>query len=210
MLDDKILLKCEGGGLGYEMPNGFPQLCYLNMVFISILRANWRHYSRFWPGNISPLCYPIPRADMGMFETVFWVMIAWNHPFSAPFPVPKDGVDKDGGTVASFEVLFFLIFLWCASRNSLHAVCSVSPSTSSCMAIGLRSSPLLWSLLTRDPGVTRFSTCWWWWGCFPIGWMVELNLFSLVVGRISSLKVKGFRLLSLELSSLSLGFLVFH
>lgn len=34
MLDDKILLKCEGGGLGYEMPNGFPQLCSLNMVFI--------------------------------------------------------------------------------------------------------------------------------------------------------------------------------
>lgn len=34
MLDDKILLKCEGGGLGYEMPNGFAQLCSLNMVFI--------------------------------------------------------------------------------------------------------------------------------------------------------------------------------
>jgi len=34
MLDDKVLLKCEGGGLGFEMPNGFPQLCSLNMVFI--------------------------------------------------------------------------------------------------------------------------------------------------------------------------------
>lgn len=34
MLDDKILLKCEGGGLGYEMPNGFPQLCSFSMVFI--------------------------------------------------------------------------------------------------------------------------------------------------------------------------------
>lgn len=34
MLDDKILLKCEGGGLGYEMPNGFAQLCSLDMVFI--------------------------------------------------------------------------------------------------------------------------------------------------------------------------------
>lgn len=37
----------------------------------------------------------------------------------------------------------------------------------------------------------------------------RMNLFSLSVRRISSLKVKGFRLLSLELSSLSLGSLVF-
>lgn len=62
MLDDKILLKCEGGGLGCEMPNGFPQLCYLNMVFISILRANRRLYCRFLPRNISPLCYPLPES----------------------------------------------------------------------------------------------------------------------------------------------------
>lgn len=37
----------------------------------------------------------------------------------------------------------------------------------------------------------------------------RMNLFSLSVHRISSLKVKGFRLLSLELSSLSLVSLVF-
>lgn len=36
-----------------------------------------------------------------------------------------------------------------------------------------------------------------------------MNLFSLVFGRIYSLKVKGFRLLSPELCSLSPGFLVF-
>lgn len=39
MLDDKILLKCEGGGLGYEMPNGFPQLLPQCGVY-SILRAS--------------------------------------------------------------------------------------------------------------------------------------------------------------------------
>lgn len=37
-----------------------------------------------------------------------------------------------------------------------------------------------------------------------------MNLFSLVVGRIFSLRVKGFRLLSLEWSSLSPGSLVFR
>lgn len=36
-----------------------------------------------------------------------------------------------------------------------------------------------------------------------------MNLFSLVLGSISSLKVKGFRLLSFELRSFSPGFLVF-
>lgn len=37
MLDDKILLKCEGGGLDYETPNGFPRLCSLHVVFIASL-----------------------------------------------------------------------------------------------------------------------------------------------------------------------------
>lgn len=52
MLDDKILLKCEGGGLGYEMPNGFPQLCSLHVVFIaslelraSVLILTAKHFS---------------------------------------------------------------------------------------------------------------------------------------------------------------------
>lgn len=52
MLDDKILLKCEGGGLGYEMPNGFPRLCSLHVVFIaslelrpSVLILTVKHFS---------------------------------------------------------------------------------------------------------------------------------------------------------------------
>lgn len=63
MLDDKILLKCEGGGLGYEMPNGFPQLCSLNMVFIpswelrpSVVILTVKHLSslvpKCWHGSI--------------------------------------------------------------------------------------------------------------------------------------------------------------
>lgn len=52
MLDDKILLKCEGEGLGYEMPNGFPRLCSLHVVFIaslelrpSVLILTVKHFS---------------------------------------------------------------------------------------------------------------------------------------------------------------------
>lgn len=58
MLDDKILLKCEGGGLGYETPNGFPQLCSLNMVFIpfwelkpSVLILTMKHLSSLLPDS---------------------------------------------------------------------------------------------------------------------------------------------------------------
>lgn len=97
MLDDKILLKCEGGGLGYEMPNGFPQLLPQCGVY-SILRANWGLQCRFWLRNISPLCHPIPSAGIGVFWIVFWMFFSWNYPFSAPFPVPKDCV-KDSGVV---------------------------------------------------------------------------------------------------------------
>lgn len=66
MLDDKLLLKCEGGGLGYEMPNGFPQLCSLNMVFI----PSWelRPSVPILTMNTSPLCYPIPSAGTGAFR----------------------------------------------------------------------------------------------------------------------------------------------
>lgn len=55
MLDDKILLKCEGGGLGYEMPNGFPQLCSFHVVFIasleqrpSVLILTAKHFFASW------------------------------------------------------------------------------------------------------------------------------------------------------------------
>lgn len=73
-----------------------------------------------WLWNTSPHWYP--SAGMGAFRMVFWAVFAWNYQLSVPFPMPKGGVDKDSGMVlwTSFEILLFLLFLWCASQNSLH------------------------------------------------------------------------------------------
>lgn len=65
MLDDKLLLKCEGGGLGYEMPNGFPWPCSLHGLY-SILRAEAFRDEPDW--NTFPLCCPAPSAGMGVFS----------------------------------------------------------------------------------------------------------------------------------------------
>lgn len=105
MLDDKILLKCEGGGLGYEMPNGFPQLLPQCGVY-SILRANWGLQCRFWLRNIYLLHHSIPSAGTGVFRVVFWMVFAWNYPFSAPFPAQKDCA-KDSGVMNKLWNCFY-------------------------------------------------------------------------------------------------------
>lgn len=165
---------------------------------------------------------------------VFWMVFAWNCPLRVPFPVPEDGVDKDSAwcfkqalkccfSSFSFGLLHRIVcihlilkkaasnLVWRTITARRVSVQHISPclrwdwwipvlrpvwsSTSPWSLVSQWASELFLGLMGTDGGRTlqcRFDT-----------WM---NLFSLVVGRICSLKVKGFRLFwAVQLLSWLLG-----
>lgn len=151
-----------------------------------------------WLWNTSPHWYP--SAGMGAFRMVFWVVFACNYQLLVPFPMPKDGVDKDSGMVLwniafpPFPLVCFaeeFVSIWytgmlpaifclqnrCSKKSfssaAVPALGLAEPTAPPCVATGLRPPLLRGALSISKPVTTRFGGCWWWWGCFCVGWILE-------------------------------------